>query len=335
MTARWQVKALIVALALLLMLPVLFIFAQNEQELSRARNKTLARWPGIQVLVSEPERYFRSAKRRINDRVGLGITAAGLVRWVKMYAFRDDPTLHLTLSGDHLFLNAWAPDPDIRFLIFRETCRPSDDAAVAKLVRKGEAIEAYFRKYGADTAFIVVPTTPVLYADKLPATVPSHIRRKCLAALRGDSLIKDFAAQKADNVIYPLQDFIARRDVNSFYPARSFHFQGESIWLVARRYFERLGVKPSAVPKATRLVEAKSELSRQLGFALPVAINSVSLDRGGLSHRAWPNIPDFRQNFLRASGREPMSATSRTMRPSRMRRPWSCPTPSAWASEAI
>ncbi len=291
MTARWQVRALIVVLAVLLMLPVLFIFAQNEQELSRARNKTLARWPAIQVLASEPERYFSTAKRWINDRVGLGITAAGLVRWVKMYAFRDDPTSNLTLNGDYLFMNAWRADPKIRYSLFTAACAPARPNVVAELKRRVDSLEKHFRGYGAEFRLIIIPSMPVIYADKLPQTVPQHLRRDCLDALKGKSAVA--AVNGAEQrVAYPLHEFVARRENKAFYPANSFHCVGESSWLAAESYFTKFGI-PFPNYTAIRTLSTLSELSRFLGFPLRIEFNSV---RHEPARRVRPYRP---KNFAR------------------------------------
>jgi hypothetical protein len=293
---------MIALLAAILAIPSLLIVAQDDESLSAAKNMQLAPWPSARAHNASPNAYLRHASAWVKDRLGLGITSAGLVRWVKMYLLADDPAPQLTVNGDYLFLNA--PTPETRFIFFRQACRPAKKASLTSLARDIQTVETYFRSIGvANTRFIVVPTTPVVHAEMLPTSVPSRIRRNCAAAAEGRSFTQAWTEKAAENALYPRTEFIKRGHATEFYPARSFHAIGEPNWLIAKLYFDKYRMPVSWGKVARGTIKLESEFSRHLGFVLPITAGTVLYNDKALKVSPLPpENPNFERSFLRLYG---------------------------------
>ncbi len=234
LTATPLARALLLMAALLLALPVAGGLALlDEPRRERILGRGLAPWPWAEPGLDAP----RGLTQALADRA-LGVAAsARTLAWIRYETLGDDGVVPVVRNAPLAFVTDHNLLGRRDFNAIAASCTPDLPGAVwpAALRHRAARIAESAGAPGRAVVFLAVPSKPVLYADRLPPSVPPHLRRGCRAAdARWAEAWAGDAEQRGYAVTYPLAGFRAARDGAHFYPPENFHADGAGADLAAR-----------------------------------------------------------------------------------------------------
>lgn len=252
-------RALLIGAATLLAVPVgVGLATVDADQRARALNRPLTPLPRAGAVLSDPFGAARQLTEYAADRsLGLLGSARGLAAF-RYEVLGDAGAANTVRNGNLVFV----ADHDLfgarQNRAIRQSCTdPGEGGLGARMIARGarlaEAAGAPARKVG----ILIVPSKPVLYADRLPAAVPAALRARCARARVETGWAEAWRAEAAARghvMAYPLAAFEAARDRPHFYPPENFHTEGAAAHLAAWSMLDRLypgEFPPGSVPFET------------------------------------------------------------------------------------
>ncbi len=256
----------IVALGVLFAIPLLGLF-QDEEDLARRQNRALNEAPEWSTLVSEPSRFFAEGRAWLSDRALFSVDASVNYRKFKYYALGDSPAANVAREGD-LVLPIATDAANIDYVSVTGSCPTENDwdQMTQSLTNGWAEINRAAELAGLSTFGVIVPSKPVLYADRLPRSIPSEIRAQCVYTAENQSPAVRIASSFPDTLTYPLAEFMAERDVDHFYPLENFHADGMAASRAAQSLIYLSSLEPFREPDFT-VREGNADMEPALGFA--------------------------------------------------------------------
>ncbi len=234
LTASPLARALALLAALLLAAPVAAgLVLLDERRRERVLGRGLDPWPWAEPGPDAPRRLTRALADRA---LGVATAAAALAR-LRYEALGDDGVVPVVRNAPLAFVTDHNLLGRRDFNAIRASCTPDVPGAVWPAATRHRAgrIAAAAGAPARAVLFLAVPSKPVLYADRLPASVPAALREDCRAAGEGwAEAWAAAAARRGYRVAYPLAAFRAMRDRPHFYPPENFHADGAAADLAAR-----------------------------------------------------------------------------------------------------
>lgn len=252
-------------IAVLLFFPVAMIPWQNEAVLSAFHNRTLTAWPPGSVFLNRPEQYFRQASNWFADRSGPVVLATEVQKRILYYVFATPPELRVSLGrSDHVYWNG-INNAGVNALLSNNCILSHSPETVAAF----ENALGELKNYGADhnvmTYVVVVPMSSTLYADYLPAKVPSALRTECERVLAGNTPLRKLVHRHDLNLVFPFDEMKARRDDPGFFPAANYHPGPASLTVARTAFLKRFGID-TRIEETTTATMTPSEILGSYGI---------------------------------------------------------------------
>lgn len=240
-----RARILTALIALVLLIPVVGIPAQNERLLEIFHNRSLAAWPQGVEFVASPPQFFKKAKAWLGDRAYPIAQASILQKKVLYFLLSTPPQRRITLGRDgFVFLNG-SGDNDI-YGIFESGCvRAHNEAAAEHLQDALTKLAGFAHERGIAVDVVVVPTLATLYAEKLPSSVPERYRKACLDVANERSPLRGITSPPGVNFVYPFRPMKDASRDEAFFPKANWHPVGMSLKVVRDAYLARLGAQTS------------------------------------------------------------------------------------------
>jgi hypothetical protein len=265
---RFTAKSSLILLAVgfLLLTPSIAGFFTDHESRSRWEKRELAKLDQA-LLAERPKEIFSALDAFIDDHIGFARSMNKFYRQLQFYLFGDSPIPNVSVDGNgFVFVNAFSTNnPHLRF---EKTCRPTPES----VANARHNIERMFK--ATDSAeltltYAVVPSKPLLYADRLPKTVPVAIRKSCRSLAREQSLAGQLAStfrHRPYQFHFPLAEMIKHRQEPAFYPPENFHANSLLNHLFADSLLRTMGIDPGpAFSEGAELQAIRADIT-MLGF---------------------------------------------------------------------
>ena len=265
MVASTRARFAIAVCCLFLLVPILGIPLQDEPTLEQLHYHTLSKWPDSRSLFGSPVQYFGQARSWLADRAYPIIAISLLSNKVLYFVFRTSPQPRITLGKDgFLFVNGHSDDTVNES--FDNLCiKAHSRLATEHLQRSFASLAKFAQDSGIAVDVVIVPTTPTLYGDYLPPSVPLNYLSACRQRSTGDSPLLRIPKQAGMNFAYPFLQMQAARNDEAFYPKGNFHASGMSLKVVRDAYLSVLGAQGKVDDQLSRGV-APSEILAGYGI---------------------------------------------------------------------
>ena len=269
--------------ALVLAAPLLASPWTDTESRSRWENSATAKLPPIEQFVFAPKAAFQQLEEVVEDYQFGGEQIIRLRRTVYFdyLGVTGDPYIVKNDDGA-VFLTApfYSKNRDGAFAWWRRNCfssitKPQLDITEDALSRAQDLFSAR----GAKVVFVVVPSKSAVLSDSLPPSTPQFIKDKC-SKLSGDVNWVSFLDDRTDSAFetfYPFDEFRAQAARSAlFYPHTSYHWQGESTWVLVNDLADHLGLSlPPEFPQTCTPMDVHWDIGRLLG----VRIKTEGCDR--------------------------------------------------------
>lgn len=236
-------KILLLIVSMLTFAPSVGVFFADEA-LEDRHGRNLNPPPTAKTLRQDPKSAIKTAKLWFQDRVGFGILAGDLYRWVKYFVLSDSPVPNVGRNGDYFFMLSKDPriepnDPG-RFQYVYDSCPPSEEwpDILRRQSAAWEQIRTTLTDAGYKPGLLIIPTKKLVYPEKLPRDIPEHLRVAC-EAMTDPLAPASLAASENPDVVFALNEFIERKDEPHFYPPENYHCNGGSSLRSAQVYFQQ------------------------------------------------------------------------------------------------
>ncbi|MDP5070179.1 MAG: hypothetical protein NWQ45_04700, partial [Congregibacter sp.] len=190
----------------------------------------------------------------------------------QFYVFGDSPVANVDV-GDAGFVFLNSHNVEHPHSAISSLCTPNA-RQIEKTRAAMTALASVARSYGATMTFAIVPSKPLLYPERLPATVPETLRKACLSLKPAQSAAGQLklAARSADiddegyRVFFPFGALYAMRDQPAFYPPGNFHASSMINHEFAAGLLDLMDIEPGAAfARSGRLKMIRADLN-MMGF---------------------------------------------------------------------
>lgn len=235
-TISLPARLLLILLAAVLLLPVATIPLQDEEALRRFHNRVLHDWPAS---VSIGPDYFKAAGQWLADRANPIMAASLLQKEILFHVLHTAPRPRVSLGLEgHVFVNGHG-DASLNNIIGPQCLAAQQPGIIALLEQRLNNIQGFARHLGMTQRTVIFPTTPALYADFLPPSIPRSLRDACKSVLEHGSPLSGLARL---GVTYPFAEMKALRGDPGFYPIADFHPDGYSLKIARDAYLRDEGI---------------------------------------------------------------------------------------------
>jgi hypothetical protein len=234
---------------------------QDEAKLRQFHNRVLNSWPAS---VSEigPVDYFKAAGKWLSDRAYPIIAASLLQKRLLFYVLHTTPQPRVSLGLEgHVFVNGQS-DATVNGAIRGQCLAGQQPGTIEFLERRLNNIDGFARHLGMTLRTVLFPTTPTLYADFLPPSIPKSLRDACKSVLENGSPFSGLARLR---ITYPFAEMKALRGDPAFYPIANFHPAGYSLKIARDAYLRDEGIALS-IDESLRPVVKTSEILSSYGI---------------------------------------------------------------------
>lgn len=307
-------RLLVIAFALLLAIPAGGLFFADDRERSRWENRPLAQLPAP-LGPARGDDLFAGLDLYLADHFGFALQLNSLHRRLLFYVFRDSPSQALTVGRDgFVFVTSGGMVP-APFSNLESLCIQGQDPNVAKrAIRTWTQFLDHYRAMGIRAALAIIPPKPVIYPEMLPISVPRRYRQACSRYSSATSVagaLLSWARSSDHLVIYPFEEFRARRYEGNFYPRENFHYQGESAHTAGREILKRLGISVNPeYERGTTGTTVTTDIWNLVGFER--SITTKLYDYAHFAPRDMIGAPDY---ILRYYAKARVFGTIETRKP--------------------
>ncbi len=216
-----------------------------------------------------PSVYFDGLNRWMSDRVYPSIALNALKNSVLYYVMGQAPSANITIGRDGLVLLNGTDAGHENNLLVNSCVVAADPANLSRLGAALGRIAAFGRRRGYPIDVLVVPTTPVLYGDRLPGSIPSDLRAACAAGYARKGPLSAVEAPAGMRFVYPFAELAALRDDPAMYPNGNYHAIGLSVRTATEAYLRAIGAPPVGVALARTTGFSEALESRGLHVPFP------------------------------------------------------------------
>jgi hypothetical protein len=294
-------RALLAALALLLLLPCLGIPFQDQISLEQLHNRKLRPWPNTTQLISDPVTFFRYSREWLSDRAFPIKQATLFQKKFLFYVLHTPPQRRVTIGKNgFIFLNGASDDALNGILEF--TCiRAHTEEAASALKRALIPLAEYAERRGIAVDVVLVPTPATLYGDFLPSSVPKKYRAACRERMAGHTPLLKLEQSSPVNFLFPFLEMKELRLDEGFFPKGNWHPAGLSLKIIRDAYLRRLGVNVEVKDVLTKTT-GPSELLLSHGIEWPLPVYVVSKTPVILDQQKTTSLTQALADFFPSSG---------------------------------
>ncbi len=268
-------RAVLVAVGLVLLVPVVAMRGQTDDQLEAFHNRVLTQWPRRDSFWPNPSAYFSTVNAWLADRAYPIIAVTYLKNDFLYFGLNTAPMPHITIARDRfVFLNG-NDDTSVNDMIEGTCLGLSNPSEMARLQAAVDEIADYGRHHADEIDVVLVPTIPTLYGDRLPRSIPSADRAACSKLSRGDSPLAQIASPRGTRFSYSFSAMHDHRDDRAFFPIGNFHPGGWSVKVARDAFLHDIG---AAAPtgETVELTTGPSELLLDHGVVAPFPVYKVS-----------------------------------------------------------
>lgn len=292
----FRAKAAMFAVSLLLISPVLTGLMSDHENRSEREKRILASFPSIAKSVSVSG-YFQAMAAFIDDHIGFVGPVNETYRKAQFYLFRDSPVANVDIGRDgFVFLNSHFPDKP--YNRYRLNCEP-DPATVRTTIFTLERLERAAMAAGLELTIALLPSKVLLYPERLPHTVPMHLRRACRALAPEDTLpalVEQGLKRSRSSFFFPFEELARHKDEPDFYPPGNFHANSQASHLFAQRMLEWMGNDPGpAFDRGGKTTAITADLD-MLGFRREITAWTYPYESFGV--KAYRRQPDWVRDYF-------------------------------------
>ena len=268
----------IALLVLFLSIPaVVGLILKNQATMKNLENRNMTVFPPYRLFKEKPADYIKGVDDYVKDHVGFRQEANEAYRKLRYYVFKDPPLQNITIGKDgHVFLQSFQVTK--KDTVYQVLCE-DQSAPTPQLTDSVNNILShashYYASRGYKTIFALVPSTPVIYPDKLPLNVDKKYRDACLAYGKNDNLLKQLlrrsAAERKYTLFYPYELFYQHKNEPYFFPKERYHWTGKSTYLFTRTLLKDTGVTETLqLNDPSKVAQVKDDLATFFGFNRPI-----------------------------------------------------------------
>lgn len=234
-------------------LPLLVHILKIEKNATTVENRVLAEYPGKPNSQQDWLQFTARFDRYLNDHFGMRRT---LVQWNQRWRYtilKEAVSPQITVGkGGYLFFNAHEANHPLRMLEF--ICGKNiSDQQTQELAQEVNSFAQFAQRTNSSTTIAFVPSKPALYGEYLPSWWQQECARYQPTLLRVMSKLQQQNGKP--QVVYPLAEMRAAKQLQQLYPLHDFHWQGKGAQPYAQIIAEQMwGKKANAeLPFVTEL----------------------------------------------------------------------------------
>ena len=300
-------KCLIAAISILLLAPNFSLFTSDVRELESFHKRSLTEMPKPATWLQHPRDAFSQTRDWYTDRLGAKMSATETLARVRYKYLAGKAASNLFRSADYIFL----ADPSLISKGQHAVC-PAKERWPEVETAQHVALDSNVllsEKLGVPVDTVIVPTAPLLFAEKLPLSWPQPLRSNCLENQSLQNPIYQVADDRTD-LVYPLTEMLQKKVDPAYYPIHNFHFSGASALDSAAAYLDHVSRTSSQIGRLhelKQLVQMSSDISYMARFdimrpAYDVPFETVGLieiPRNEVSRRMSEHVPTDAEIKLR------------------------------------
>lgn len=266
----------------LLILPAAIHISGKWQD-SSMENRVLASAPALPATLADVLKFPAAVDAYLNDHFGL---RSKLVAWnnsLRYHLLGDINAVQLTAGKDgYIFFNSHAANTPLGMVHF--LCGKNVTAQDrAGMVETASAFMQTALQTKADSYLLMVPTKPVVYAEKMPDWLQSQCQLYT-PTLPGVIASLDQKPGLAGRVIYPLPEMLAFKAKTEVYPKNTFHWTGMGPQALAQWLSEKYLKHPRLSTLSGQLHDRPSDIQQFLpGVTLSVATREPDYAKSGVT----------------------------------------------------
>ncbi|MFZ6734122.1 hypothetical protein ACO0LG_19490 [Undibacterium sp. Ji42W] len=262
-------------------MPVL-IHLSGKWQGSNTENRVLASAPVLPANMADVLKFPALADAYLNDHFGL---RNNLVAWnnsLRYHLLGDVNAVQLTAGKDgFIFFNSHAANAPLSMVHFLcgKNVSVQDRAGMVETASRFMQTALQLK---ADSYLLMVPTKPVVYAEKMP----DWVQRQCqlyTPTLPGVIARLNEEPALAGRVIYPLPEMHALKARGEVYPKNTFHWTGMGPQPVAQWLSETYFKHPRLTSLTGKMHDVPSDIQQFLpGVTLNVPTRDVDYALAGI-----------------------------------------------------
>lgn len=294
-----RAKLTLIALSVALTLPIIFTLDENRQSIALRRDVRSA--PKLETLTASPVIWFRQLNDHLLDMHRYADEAIALYQW-SYFQLGEAATDLVPRKGDFLFIgsNSLRPGVDPHHSLGWACPAGEDWPQIAKdLERSYENLKALTAPHGIRLSFIISPSKPRLYPEKLKDITSDDKYHNCLNISEKGGPLVEFARVHSigpsGGILYPLDEYQPYLDDIAFYPVYNFHNKGKSVALQVELTLKALTGGEQVSPAQITLEQQISDLSHLLSFSYEVNYYVAIYD--GLEQIEGAEMEAYRRAF--------------------------------------
>ena len=245
-------------------------------------NRALASKPVLPKTFAETLKFPAVVDVYLNDHFGL---RNNLVAWnnkLRYHLLGDINAVQLTAGKDgYIFFNSHAastPLAMIHFLCGKNVAEKDR----AEIVRTASGFMHMAVQLKPESYLLLVPTKPVVYADKLPDWLQQQCAQYTPSLPGVVATLKSLPGLK-DKIIYPLTEMQALKKSIALFPKNTFHWTGNGPEPVAQLVAENYLHRKRLTTLTSNLHDVASDIQQFLpGVALTVPTHDPDYARAGI-----------------------------------------------------
>lgn len=246
-------------------------------------NRALATKPAVPATFAESLKFPAAVDAYLNDNFGL---RNNLVAWnnqLRYHLLGDINAVQLTAGKDaYIFFNSHAANTPLAMIDFLCGKNVSEKDR-AEIVRTASDFMHMAVQVKAESYLLLVPTKPVVYADKLP----DWLQQQCAQYTPSLPGIVDTLKSLpglADKIIYPLAEMQTLKKSMAVFPKNTFHWTGNGPLPVAQLVAENYLHRKRLVTLTSNLHDVPSDIQHFLpGVALTVPTYDPDYAKAGIT----------------------------------------------------
>ncbi|MCH8619383.1 hypothetical protein [Undibacterium sp. TS12] len=262
-----------IAVFLLMLMTPAVLHLSGKMQGETAENRVLATRPGLPLDIPQLLKFPAQADAFLNDHFGLRSMMVAWNNKLRYHLLGDINAVQLTAGKDgYIFFNSHAASAPLSMVNF--LCGKNVSAENrAEIVRTASDFMQLALQVQPKSHLLLVPTKPVVYADKLPA----WLQQQCSFYTPPlPAIVTVMQAQPvfAGKVIYPLVEMQALKSRWQVYPKLTFHWTGDGPQPIAQLVAESHLQRSRLITLKGKLHDVPSDIQQFLpGVALMVPTN--------------------------------------------------------------
>jgi hypothetical protein len=304
------IRFIVFIVALLFALPILIgLRSMTEADVQRLYNRSPTELPDPREIVNDPPAALQRAVQYFSERIAGVAFMTKSVQQMRFTWLKDPGSPLIARSRELVFLSAFdtaAPPMDN----IRNSCRVGDGRNTAlwlqKLIENTQFVHSSLDTAALKIGFLIIPSKPVVYYDRLPKGTPASIRSLCAQSAVSGELEHWMVEMEEANIAasYPLALFTTKRIDPAYYPAANFHAEGESAHDAALSLLDKMFPDREPWPQArfkTAHTDADLEFILTFPRKAPMRVPDYGLNAAYLDQPATIQLREKKPAFRAVS----------------------------------